>query len=275
MNQEVIAQSAIISFFNYILLNNLLVAGLTMNASIKVGQHIILKSIGGLLTISILFLSLQASAKPDAIGEDLYKKRCALCHALPDPAHVPPEGWEKRMEMMAPLAKLKKKQKAEVLQYLQDHIKTEIMEAVAVGDKALVEEKCSTCHTLGRVALQSFDGDDGRHVLERMQSYAGSDLISEDQMKLILNYLQNKNDLATVSLPLEEATPAQIFRVRCSACHALERVIKLIGADKAPDASWVHIVSRMQSKAPEWITPEESELLLSYIQSLENKTEVP
>ena len=237
--------------------------------------NILSKFINGLLTVSILFLSLHASGKPDAIGEDLYKKRCALCHALPDPAHVPPEGWEKRMEMMAPLAKLKKNQKAEVLQYLQDHIKTEIMEAVAMGDQALVEEKCSTCHTLGRVALESFDGDDGRHVLERMQSYAGTDLISEEQMNLILSYLQNKNDLVGLSPPVEGATPAQIFRVRCSACHALERVINLIGADKPSDESWVHIVSRMQSKAPEWITPEESELLLTYIQSLESKIENP
>ena len=179
------------------------------------------------------------------------------------------------MEMMAPLARLKKKQKAEILQYLQDHIKTEVMEAVVMGDRALVEEKCSTCHTLGRVVLESFNGDDGRHILERMQSYAGSDLISEDQMKLILNYLQNKSDLSEVPSPQEGATPAQIFRVRCSACHALERVIKLIGADEAQDASWVHIVSRMQSKAPEWITPEESELLLTYIQSLESKNDNP
>jgi mono/diheme cytochrome c family protein len=260
---------------NNLSLNNLSISGMIMKPSTRSRLHIISKFFSGLLTISILFMSLHAAGKPDAIGEDLYKKRCALCHALPDPAHVPPEGWEKRMEMMAPLAKLKKKQKAEVLQYLQDHIKTEIMEAVAEGDRALVEEKCSTCHTLGRVVLESFDGDDGRHVLERMQSYAGSDLISEDQMKLILSYLQNKNDLAGVSSPLEDSTPAQIFRVRCSACHALERVINLIGADKAPDASWVHIVSRMQSKAPEWITPEESELLLTYIQSLERKIENP
>lgn len=232
-------------------------------------------SIRGLVTTSMLLISCLAFSASDIPGEDLYKKRCALCHQLPDPAHVPPEGWEKRMDMMAPLARLKKKQKADVLQYLQDHVKEEVMEAVAMQDRALVEEKCSTCHSLGRVALESFDGDAGRHVLDRMQSYAGTDLISEDEMKRILSYLRNEKELVQLASPLKGATTEQIFRVRCSACHTLERVIRLIGTNKAADASWVHIVSRMQSKAPEWITPEESAQLLAYIQSLESEVEVP
>lgn len=226
-------------------------------------------TVSGLFAIPILFLSLQAIGSPDMSGEELFKKRCSLCHSLPDPAQIPPDGWEKRLNMMAPLARLKKNQKAEVLQYLQDHARAEVLEAVAMNDRALVEEKCSTCHSLGRVVLESFDGNAGRHVLDRMQSYAGTDYLSDDELKRILGYLQNGKDLAMLSSPEQDATPTQVFRIRCSACHTLERVIALIGANKTSESSWVHIVSRMQAKAPEWISPEESELLLAYIQSLE------
>ena len=179
------------------------------------------------------------------------------------------------MDAMAPLARLKKKQKVEVLQYLQDHIKQETIEAITMSDKVLVEEKCSTCHSLGRVALESFDGEAGEHVLERMQDYAGSEFISDEEIKRVLYYLQNEKNIAEIVPPVDGDSPDDIFRVRCSACHTLERVIKLISGEKTSDESWVHIISRMQSKAPDWISPAESEALLYYIQSLEMEKVAP
>ena len=63
---------------------------------------------------------------------------------------------------------------------------------------------------------------------------------------------------------------AQVFRERCSACHTLERVYLALeesqGKDKAPP--WMHIVQRMREKAPEWISAQEAEQIMTYLQSL-------
>jgi len=48
-------------------------------------------------------------------GKDIFEERCHRCHDLPDPATTPEMGWEKRLKIMAKLAKLSPDQKTDVL----------------------------------------------------------------------------------------------------------------------------------------------------------------
>ncbi len=207
-------------------------------------------------------------------AESLFHKRCGICHKLPDPADLAPENWQKQLDKMAPLARLKKKQKGEILDFLVSHSRQQVLEQTARNDRELVRQKCSTCHTLGRVALESFTGETGSHILERMQRYAGTDYLSDEDLIQIRDYLQHKqaSDLEDVPSVPPSASTEETFRTRCTGCHSLERVLQLVGRHNTSDAAWVHIVSRMREKAPDWISEEESERLARYIQSLEHDT---
>ena len=172
------------------------------------------------------------------------------------------------MDMMAPLARITKKQKGEVLHYLTEHTKHEVMEAVSDNDRTLVEQKCSTCHSLGRVKLESFKGNAGRHVLEQMQTYAGSEFLTDKELNRIQTFLQSKAGFESIAPPVKGSGPAVIFRVRCSACHSLERIISKVRNEQGTTDTWAHIVARMREKAPDWLSESEAEEIVGYIKSL-------
>lgn len=216
-------------------------------------------------TIAILLS--QACLADSDDGEALFEKRCHKCHAQPDPASPPPEGWATKLDKMAVFARLKDQQKADVLAYLQLHSKDQSIQDVIADDRKLVEQKCSVCHSLGRIALENFDGDVGKHILERMQSYAGTSDITDDELIRILNYLQKDNDLPKPQR-VAMSDPEELLTTRCSACHSLERVYALLRSTDNASADWAHVIARMSSKAPDWISKEESDRLADYIRSL-------
>jgi mono/diheme cytochrome c family protein len=52
-------------------------------------------------------------------GQEVFTKKCATCHDLPNPSSSPTEGWVEIMEMMAPMAGLSDAEKSAVIEYLQ------------------------------------------------------------------------------------------------------------------------------------------------------------
>ena len=52
-----------------------------------------------------------------------------------------------------------------------------------------------------------------------------------------------------------------VFRVRCGACHTLERVYQYLETHGSK-AEWPLLVERMRLKAPEWISETEAVLIL-------------
>lgn len=205
----------------------------------------------------------------DIDGQNLFEKRCAVCHKLPDPGQPPPVGWEQQLELMAPLARLEDRQKQEILDYLLSHSRQAIMDASVEEDRLLFEEKCGHCHTVDRVLLSSLTGESLRHVVNRMQSRSGTDWLSDQEIEQVLAYLSELPRETVQSAPFPDSTtPDQIFAVRCSACHTLERVYQRLG--EAPDLAdyWSHTVSRMRGKAPQWMSESEAGQILEYLRSI-------
>jgi len=204
-------------------------------------------------------------------GENIFRVNCAKCHALPDPAKLTEEQWVLRLKDMAVNAGLNKEQKDEVLSYLQNHSKKAVQVVAMANERRTFEEKCSLCHNLDRILLEPLTPESRRHIILRMKERAPEGWITENDVHEILEYLAHGAPDAKRPQRKEiQGQPAQVFRERCSACHTLERVYLALeesqGKDKAPP--WMHIVQRMREKAPEWISAQEAEQIMTYLQSL-------
>ena len=209
-----------------------------------------------------------ASADADA-GQNLFEKRCSACHKLPDSGQPPSKGWTAQLELMAPLARLKKDQKQSVLDYLTSHSQQETMTAALDEDRLLFETKCSRCHTLDRVLLMPLEGESLRHVVNRMQSRSGTDWLSDQDVERVLAYLgavqRGPDQFAQLNGP---TSAADIFALRCSGCHTLERVFLSLDEAENVEDFWSHTVSRMRGKAPQWMSDTDAAEILEYLRSL-------
>ena len=227
-----------------------------------------------LLSLSIAGLSAAASAA-EADGQNLYEKRCAACHKLPDPGFAPSIGWEQQLEIMAPLARLKGDQKQDILAYLQAHSRSAAMDASLDEDQVLFEEKCSHCHNLDRILLSPLEGESLRHVINRMQSRSGANWLSDEEVERVLAYLSKVPRMVESTALAAGAGPDQIFAARCSACHTLERVYQALEDGGDVSEFWSHTVSRMQGKAPQWMSETEAGQILDYLETFESAKSAP
>jgi len=204
------------------------------------------------------------SAISNEQGQSVFEQRCQRCHDLPDPGKPPKMGWENRLKLMAKLAKLSPEQKTDVLSYLQSHSKKAETTTSLADERRLFEQKCSLCHTLDRVFLEPLTDESRQHIVKRMQRKM-PDWISDEELKQVISYLNR-----APKLEREKKTsdiPAEIFQERCSACHTLEHIFNKINNEKTP--SWMHIVQRMQKKAPQWLSQDEARLVIEYLKSIE------
>ena len=218
--------------------------------------------------IAFFLLSVPAYSALDE-GEALFTKRCGTCHKLPDPNHSPKEGWAKRLDMMAPMAGLKKEQKKDVLEYLVYHSRDMEQETALAEDRAFFETKCSYCHGLDRVFLIPFNEQSRRHMIERMQNRAGSDWLSDADAERILSYLATATPQVQPPERLDGNNGKDILKARCTACHTLERIFVELDEYPADADLWPHIVGRMRGKAPQWISEAEAKSIIEYLQTLE------
>ena len=205
-----------------------------------------------------------ATAISTGQGKAVFEERCHRGHDLPDPGKPPEMGWEKRLKLMAKLSKLTPDQKTEVLSYLQSHTKKAEKTISLADEQRLFEQKCSLCHTLDRVLLEPLNDKARLHIIKRMQGKMPC-WITEEESKQVMDYLSKAPKVERVKKTSN--VPAEIFQERCSACHTLERVYNKINNDKAP--SWMHIVQRMQKKAPQWLSKDDAQLVIEYLKSIE------
>ena len=223
----------------------------------------------GYLTLQCVLIVFSTAWSAEPSGQKLFEKRCVACHKLPDPGHPPPVGWEQQLKFMAPLARLEATQKQDVLQYLQSHSRDAAKGASLDEDRLLFEEKCSRCHTLDRILLSPLDGEDLQHVVNRMQSRSGTDWLSDLEVERVLVYLSEAPRETMPSVALDDgSTPEQVFAVRCSACHSLERIFSSLSKSADTAEFWSHTISRMRGKAPQWMPESEARQILEYLQSI-------
>jgi mono/diheme cytochrome c family protein len=88
--------------------------------------------------------------------------------------------------------------------------------------------------------------------------------ITDDDANLILDYLSKAPGVERDKKAKNKAD--DIFVERCSACHTLERVYAKLKDSDSP--SWAHIVQRMQSKSPEWLSKDDASKVVEYLRSL-------
>lgn len=215
-----------------------------------------------------LVLIVPAAWPASVDGQALFEKRCAACHSLPDIDNPPPEGWEQRLAQMAPLAKLKGRQKDAVLAYLSSHVELAAKTASLEEDKAFFEMKCSRCHSLARIFLEPLTDESRRHVVSRMQAKSGTGWLSDTDVERVLDYLSGARfDVPTPPVIAAGASADDIFMARCQACHTLERVSVRLGPGRSSAMDWSHVVSRMRAKAPQWMTDAEATQIIDYLQA--------
>lgn len=215
-----------------------------------------------------LMLLFPAAMAAPVDGQALFEKRCIACHQLPDINSPPSEGWAKRLEQMAPLAKLKGQQRDAILKYLSSHVQETTKRASLEDDRIFFEQKCSRCHTLDRIFLEPLTDESRRHVLYRMQTRSGTDWLSDEDVERVLDYLSRaKPDAPTPAELSEDADSAEIFAARCKACHSMERISIHLGPDHEMKMDWSHVVNRMRGKSPQWITDAESQKIIEYLET--------
>jgi len=215
------------------------------------------------LLMAALLLGPMSVCLADNPGKALFEERCQRCHDLPNPGEPPEMGWEARLQLMAKVAKLTPAQKDEVLSYLQSHSLAAEKTVSVADEKRLFESKCSLCHTLDRIFLIPLDDESRQHIVKRMRDKAPG-WITQEESDLILDYLRRMPPDERDSKATDKAD--DIFRERCSACHSLERVYSRLAAGDA--SSWSHIVQRMQSKAPQWLSKEDADMVVEYLRSI-------
>lgn len=227
-------------------------------------KHFILRLNSTFFFIFLCFFSLELSADP--AGKAVFEERCKRCHALPDPNKPPKMGWEERLKLMAKVAQLSPGQKIDVLAYLQSHSKKAEKTISLADERRLFEQKCSLCHTLDRIFIEPLTDETRQHIVKRMRE-KNTAWISEEESRQILDYLSKAPKVEREKKAKGDAK--MVFIERCSACHTLERVFNKMQDSEA--ASWTHIIQRMQSKAPQWLSKEDAGLVVDYLQSLDKK----
>ena len=221
---------------------------------------------GVVFYVALTLASVPAWSQLDE-GQALFEVRCAACHDLPNPAEAPPEGWPERLELMAPLARLKSDQQQDVLAYLLEHTQLAVNTAALEEDRSFFEEKCSRCHSLDRIFLEPLTDESRGHVVARMQARSGTDWLSDEDVERVLNYLTVAAPEIRPPEPLSaDASASEIFEVRCTGCHTLERIFTRSVDSQNGRLAWDHVVGRMRAKAPQWMTDTEAQRILEYLQ---------
>lgn len=228
------------------------------------------------LTVLLMMAMLFRPAQAEQNGQQIFEARCGMCHDLPDPDKPPPEGqghWKERLDLMAGNASLSRDEKSKVLAFLESHEKGASTMVSMAQEKKLFEKKCSLCHTIDRVFRIPLTDKSREHIVNRMQERA-PDWISANEVHEILEYLSQTGAEKPGQIPRAGLAKgdkggdgaAALFRRRCSACHTLERIY--LKVEKDPATAWMHIVTRMKEKAPQWLSAEDASKITNYIKTL-------
>ena len=136
----------------------------------------------------------------------------------------------------------------------------------------LMENRCSRCHTLDRVAGSRKDARGWLSTVDRMRAFPDSGISDEDS-RIIVSYLVSrmvpKGSSAATTMEVARALVDQ----RCSRCHSLDRVYKTA---KTPE-EWGATVARMISFAGDSgnaFHPGEAEQIEAYLSATQTPAAV-
>jgi mono/diheme cytochrome c family protein len=225
----------------------------------------------GLSFLAAVLLALSATAaisqEQEAPEPITFEARCGQCHKLDQAERLVPAEWVARVSKMGSVVDLKPEEQAEVLSFFQHHGQEASRLIAMARERRVFLEKCGMCHNPNRSFLQPFEGPGLRETVERMQARA-PDEISDDDVETVISYIESGAE-GNIMLERVEATgsPASVFRVRCSSCHTLERTFLKLERE-GDRVQWGPNVRRMQARAPQWISDQEAEIIITYLEGL-------
>lgn len=128
----------------------------------------------------------------------------------------------------------------------------------------VVNQKCNKCHSLER-AYRAVKSEDGwTSTINKMASLDAPNISSFD-IKQAIFFLANRQTVQIVNdiTQLNNAVGRTIMETKCTACHALERIIR---AEKDKD-KWEKTVTRMikHSGKSEYLTKNEKTDLIEFL----------
>lgn len=143
-------------------------------------------------------------------------------------------------------------------------------DAQVVDEERLFEERCGLCHPAERIFLVNLTPEQRRHVVLRMRDRweGGPSWLSDEDIEQILAYVEKRSaDGSATVASNDERTAKELFRERCSGCHELDRVYAQVKQERDKTAAWLHVVTRMRAKAPDWISEADAERIIDYLRA--------
>ena len=137
------------------------------------------------------------------------------------------------------------------------------------ASEALMQKRCSRCHTLDRVIGARKDAVGWLATINRMRALPGSH-ISEDDATAILNYLVTADSVDSSTLQGELIVGKALVDSHCGRCHQLDRVYKSEFSPK----QWQDTVTRMVGYAhgtDGFFKPGEDQQIIRFL----SKTQTP
>jgi mono/diheme cytochrome c family protein len=110
--------------------------------------------------------------------------------------------------------------------------------------KKMFEEKCSKCHMLERAHGKKKSMEEWKATVDKMRT-KNHDLFTDEEVSEIIWYLGSKST----------------FETKCSKCHGYDRPLSKTKSKEG----WQKTVERMKTKDPEWINPEEADMITGYL----------
>jgi ferredoxin-NADP reductase/mono/diheme cytochrome c family protein len=135
--------------------------------------------------------------------------------------------------------------------------------------EALMQKKCSRCHTLDRVIGARKDTTGWLATVNRMRALPGSH-ISQDDATTILSYLVTADSIDTSTLQGELKVGKALVDSHCGRCHQLDRVYR---SEFNPN-QWQNTVARMVGYArgtDGFFKPGEAQQIIRFL----SKTQTP
>ncbi len=134
------------------------------------------------------------------IGRTLVERKCAACHTLDRvyKASKNQDEWAETLVTMAEYAEdpqlLTDEEKTSMIEFLATQQDTAIQDADPEIVKALVEQKCTTCHTMKRVDKAIKNQAEWTEALERMTTHSENpEFLTEEEKGSISTFLASRN----------------------------------------------------------------------------------
>jgi len=130
------------------------------------------------------------AASPGLDGAALVAERCIVCHTTEriQNSTKTRDEWEDTVKrMIGKGANLNSDEKDAVITYLAETFKTNVPPALGLDGAALVQERCTVCHSTERIQNSSKTRDEWEDTVKRMIG-KGANLTS-DEKDIVINYL--------------------------------------------------------------------------------------